>query len=172
MGSIANGVAGFAVSLGLAWGLILFGELPPDVVPATFAQTILNAQYVWAAKIWFLTHHVLLDAQLELTILQVVVLGVLPWFVCGVTAGMLSRGPSKGFSVGLFAGVLSILVSLIVLFLSPLLGIVLPGDGQVTAWVNNPLQYLISLLSIQTLVLCATSGAGGALGGILTRQKQ
>jgi hypothetical protein len=172
LGSIANGIAGFAVCLGLAWGLLLFGELPPDAVPATFAQTILNAQYAWVAKIWFLIHHVLLDAQLELSTLQLLVLGVLPWIVCGITVGMLSRNASKGFSVGLFAGILSILVGWLVLFLSPFLGIVLPGDGLVTAWVNNPFQYLISLLSIQALALCVASGAGGALGGILTHPRQ
>jgi hypothetical protein len=154
----------------LAWGLLLFGELPPDVVPATFTQAILGAQYTWVAKIWFLIHHVLLDAQLELSTIQLLVLGVLPWFVCGITVGMLSRNVSKGFAVGLFAVILSVAVGWLVLFLSPFLGIGLPGD--VTMWVNNPVQYLLSLLSFQVLALCAVSGAGGALGGSLTHIKQ
>jgi hypothetical protein len=124
------------------------------------------------AKIWFITHHILLDAQLELSTLQLLVLGVLPWLVCGIAVGMLSRNASKGFSVGFFSGILSILVAWLILFLSPFLGIVLPGDGLLTGWVNNPLQYLVSLLSIQALALCIASGTGGALGGILTHRRQ
>ena len=172
MGSIANGIAGFAVCLGLSWGLLIFGELPPEAVPVTFVQIILNAQFTWVAKVWFIVHHILLDAQLELSTLQLLVLGGLPWFICGITVGMLSRNTSKGFMVGLFAGILSILVGWIVLFLSPFLGIVLPGDGLVAVWVNNPFQYLMALMSIQALALLITSGAGGALGGVLTHRKQ
>jgi hypothetical protein len=172
LGSIANGIAGFAVCLGLTWGLIIFGELPPDAVPTTFVQTILNGQYTWVAKIWFIVHHVLLDSQLELSNIQFLVLGVLPWFVCGITAGMLSRDKSRGFAAGIFAGILSIVVGWLILFLSPFLGITLPGDGLITGWVNNPLQYLMSLLSIQAVALLIVSGAGGAIGGILTHSKQ
>ncbi|WXG42636.1 MAG: hypothetical protein WED04_00770 [Promethearchaeati archaeon SRVP18_Atabeyarchaeia-1] len=172
MGSTVNIIAGFAVSLGLAWGLLLFGELPSEVVPATFAQTILSTQYTWVAKIWFLVHHVLLDAQLELSSIQLLVLGVVPWLVGGITVGMLSRNASKGFGTGLFSAILSVVIGWLVLFLSPFLGIALPGDGLITMWMNNPLQYLASLLSFQAVALCVVSGVGGALGGILTHIKR
>jgi hypothetical protein len=172
LGSASNSIAGFAVCLGLAWGLLIFGELPPDVAPPLFAQTILNSQYTWVAKIWYLIHHVMLDTQLELSSVQLFVLAVIPWSISGIAVGMLSRNASKGFGVGLIAVVISMGVGWLILFLSPSLGIQLPGDGLIITFISDPLQYLLSLLSLQALMFCIVSGAGGALGGTLTRKRE
>jgi hypothetical protein len=172
LGSTINSIAGFAVSLGLAWGLLIFGELPSDVVPATFVQPILSTQFTWVAKIWFLMNHILLDVQLELSVVQLLVLAALPWFVCGISIGMLSRSASRGFAVSLLPVIISIVICWVILFLSPLLGIALPGDGVIATWISNPLLYVSPLLSLQAAALCLISGAGGALGGTVTHMKQ
>lgn len=168
MGSTLSGIAGFAVCLGLAWGLLAYGELPGDIATATFAQTVASTQYIWTAKIWFLIHHVLLDAQFELSTVQLMVLAVMPWFVCGITIGMLSRKGSKGFAVGFLAMVISVIISWLIVLLSPFLGIALPPDGMLVFYINNSIQYLVSLFSFQSLGFGIVSGLGGLLGGFLT----
>jgi hypothetical protein len=172
LGSTLGVIGGFAVCLGLAWGLLIFGELPGDIASTAFVQTVANTQYVWVAKIWFLTHHVLLDAQLELSMTQLLVLAVVPWFVCGITIGMLSRRASRGFALGFSAMILSIIISWLIIFLTPILGIGLPDDGLVTLFTSNSLQYIMSLLSFQALGVGVVSALGGALGGALTPKRE
>jgi uncharacterized membrane protein len=172
LGSTLSGIGGFAVCLGLTWGLLAYGELPGDIATANFAQTVVSTQYIWAAKIWFLIHHVLLDAQFELSTAQLLVLAVIPWFICGITAGMLSRGASKGFGVAFVAMIISVVIGWLIMFLSPFLGVVLPGDGVVAYYTNNSIQYLVSLLSFQALGFGVVSGVGGLFGGFLTAKKE
>lgn len=172
MGSTLSGIAGFAVSLGLTWGLLAYGELPGDIATAGFAQVLANTQSVWAAKIWFLIHHILLDAEFELTTVQLLVLAVIPWFVCGIVVGMLSRGASKGFGVGFLAMIVSVVIAWLIMLLSTPLGIVLPGDGVVRFYSSNSIQYFVSLLSFQALGFGVVSGVGGLLGGFLTAKRE
>jgi len=172
LASTANSIAGFAVCLGITWGLLLFGELPAEVAPTSFVQPLSSPQYSWAAKMWFLIHYILLDTQLSLTIVQVIALTVLPWAVCGVTVGILSRSASRGFATGFLAVIVSIIVGWIVMLLSPLLGITLPGGGTLPPATYDPFQYLLMLISFQALGFGIVSGAGGALGGALTPKRE
>jgi hypothetical protein len=172
MGSTLSGLAGFAVCLGLTWGLLLYGELPGDIATAGFAQVMANSQYVWVAKIWFLINNILLDAELGLSTTQLLVLAIIPWLICGIVAGMLSRGASKGFGVGFLAMIISVIIGWLIMFLSTPLGIVLPGDGFVVAYSSNLIQYFLFLLSFQALGFGVVSGLGGLVGGFLTTKKE
>jgi hypothetical protein len=171
LGSTLNGVAGFAVCLGLTWGLLAYGELPADIATAGFVQVLTNTQYIWAAKIWFLINNILLDVQLELSTMQLLVLALIPWFVCGIVVGMISRGASKGFGVGFLAMIVSVVISWLIMLLSTPLGIALPGDGIITFYSSNLIQYFLSLLSFQALGFGVVSGAGGLVGGFLTAKR-
>jgi len=172
LASTASSIAGFAVCLGLTWGLLLYGELPAEVAPTSFVQPLSSSQFSWAAKIWFLVHYILLDAQLDLTLIQLVALTVLPWLVCGVTVGILSRNASRGFATGFLAVIVSIIVGWIIMILSPFLGIALPGSGTLPPATHDPVQYLLTLISFQALGFGVASGAGGALGGALTPKRE
>jgi hypothetical protein len=171
LGSTLSGIAGFAVCLGLTWGLLAYGELPANIATAGFAQVVASAQYVWAAKIWFLINNFLLDAE-GLSTIQLLVLAVIPWFVCGIVVGMLSRGASKGFGVGFLAMIIAVVVGWLIMLLSTPLGILLPGDGIVSFYSSNPIQYFVFLLSFQALGFGVVSGVGGLLGGFLTTKRE
>jgi len=169
LASTASSVAGFAVCLGITWGLLLYGELPSDIAATNFVQPLSSSQFIWVAKVWFLIHYILLDTQLSLTLMQLVALTVLPWLVCGVTVGMLSRNSSRGFAIGFLAVIVSIILGWIIVVLSPFFGIAFPPPSPST---NDPVQYLFVLVSFQALGFGVVSGAGGALGGILTRKRE
>jgi hypothetical protein len=85
---------------------------------------------------------------------------------------MLSRKASKGFALGFSAMALSIIISWLIIFLTPFLGIGLPDDGLVTLFTSNSLQYIMSLLSFQALGVGVVSALGGALGGALTPKRE
>ena len=172
LGSTLSGIAGFAVCLGLSWGLLVYGELPGNVATVSISQTLASTQYVWAAKIWFLVNNVLLDAELGLSTTQLIVLAVIPWLVCGIVAGMLSRGASKGFGVAFLAMIISVIIGWLIMFLSTPLGMALPGDGLIKSYSSNLIQYFLSLLSFQALGFGVVSGFGGLVGGFLTRKKE
>jgi len=172
LASTTSSIAGFAVCLGITWGLLLYGELPAEVAPTSFVQPLSSSQYSWAAKIWFLIHYILLDTQLSLTMAQLIALTVLPWLVCGVTVGILSRSASRGFATGFLAVIVSIIVGWIVMLLSPIFGITLPGSSSLPPATHDPFQYLLMLVSFQALGFGVVSGAGGALGGALTPKKE
>jgi hypothetical protein len=172
LASTASSIAGFAVCLGITWGLLLYGELPAEVAPNSFVQPLADPQFSWVAKIWFLVHYVLLDAQLGLTLIQLVALTVLPWLVCGVTVGILSRNASRGFATGFLAVIVSIVLGWIIMLLSPFLGIALPESGTLPLATQDPVQYLLMLVSFQAIGFGIVSGAGGALGGALTPKRE
>jgi hypothetical protein len=171
LGSTLDSIAGFAVCLGLSWGLLAYGELPGNIATVNFAQVVSSSQYVWAAKIWFLINNILLDAE-GLSTIQLLVLAVIPWFVCGIVVGMLSRGASKGFGVSFLAMIISVVVGWLIMLLSTPLGIALPGDGLVAFYSGNPIQYFVFLLSFQALAFGVVSGAGGLVGGFLTTKRE
>jgi hypothetical protein len=148
--------------------LLIYGQLPADVAPASFVQPLDSPQFTWVAKIWFLIHYILLDTQLSLTLIQLVALTVLPWLVCGVVVGILVRSAPRGFITGFLAVVVSMIVGWTTIVLSPFFGIQFPLPPAT----NDPIQYLLTIVSLQGLGFGAISGAGGALGGALTPKRE
>jgi hypothetical protein len=172
MASTASSIAGFAVCLGITWGLLLYGELPAEVAPTSFVQPLTSPQFTWVAKIWFLINYILLDAQPGVSTIQLVVLTVIPWLVCGVTVGILSRNASRGFATGFLAMVVSIIIGWIIMVFSTFLGIALPEGGALPSVTHDPVQYLLTIVSFQAIGFGIVSGAGGAIGGALTPKRE
>lgn len=131
--AVVSSIVGFAVCLGITWGLLIYGELPGDIATTNYVSILSSTQYTWVAKVWFLINNILLDTQSALSLIQFIVLAILPWLICGITVGLLSRHVAKGFTLGILAALICIIIGWLIALVSPQIG----GHAS-DSWYPNP----------------------------------